>query len=124
MRDYTARLHSEADMWRQFMTERKEMLRNAKNNAQLVEKGEISVEEDVKWTLSGEERRKLDRITEKVNEANCQLQSGKTDPQVEMVLRDIITSSGRAEAEQDKVSERLTEAVRQLASRADTLADK
>ena len=124
MREYTAQLQREAEMWKQFMTERKEMLRNARNNAQLVERGGISVEEDVKWKLSGEERRRLERITKKLNEATCQLQSAKTDPQAEMVLRDIITSSGRAEAEQDKVSERLKEAVRQLASRADSLADK
>ena len=124
MRDYTKQLQTEGELWKRFMSERKEMMRNAKKNAELVKTGEISVEEDVKWTLSGEERRKLDRRTEKISEAYRQVQSANTDPSLEVVLRDISTSCVRAEAEQDKVSERLKEAVRRLGGRADSLAEK
>ena len=124
MRDYTKQLQIEGELWKRFMSERKEMMRNAKKNAELVKTGEISVEEDVKWTLSGEERRKLDRRTEKISEAYRQVQSANTDPGLEVVLRDISTSCVRAEAEQDKVSERLKEAVRRLGGRADSLAEK
>ena len=123
IREYTKQLEAENEDWKKFMSERKEMLRNAKNNVQLVKAGELAVEEDVKWTLNGEERRKLERVTEKINRATSQLQSANTDPRLEWVLRDITAGCVQAEAEQEKVSERLGQLARMVGSRAESLAN-
>ena len=51
-----------------------------------------------------------------------QLEASRSEPGAEVVLRDITTSCVRLEAEQDRLSQRLGEAVRQLHSRAESLA--
>ena len=122
MREYTGQLKEESDQWAKFLAERKEMLRNAKRNAKLVETGEISLGEETKWSLSSEERRNLDRIAANIKEASSQLEDSRSEPGAEVVLRDITTSCVRREAEQDRLSQRLGEAVRQLHSRAESLA--
>ena len=122
VREYTNQLKEESDQWARFLAERKEMLRNAKRNAKLVETGEISIGEETKWNLSSEERRSLDQITANIREASSQLETSRREPGVEVVLRDITTSCVRREAEQDRLSQRLAGAVRQLHSRADSLA--
>ena len=93
------------------------MLRNAKRNAKLVETGEISIGEETKWNLSSEERRSLDQITANIREASSQLETSRSQPGVEVVLRDIATSCVRLEAEQDSLSQRLAQTVRQLHTR-------
>ena len=98
------------------------MLRNAKRNAKLVETGEISLGEETKWSLSSEERRDLDQIAANIKEASSQLEASRSEPGAEVVLRDITTSCVRLEAEQDRLSQRLGEAVRHLHSRAESLA--
>ena len=122
MIEYTNQLKAESDKWARFLSERKEMLRNAKKNAKLVETGEISIGEETKWNLSSEERRNLDQITANIREATSQLEASRSQPGVEVVLRDITTSCVRLEAEQDRLSQRLAEVTRQLHSRADSLA--
>ena len=122
MREYTGQLKEESDQWAKFLAERKEMLRNAKRNAKLVETGEISLGEETKWSLSSEERRDLDQIAANIKEASSQLEASRSEPGAEVVLRDITTSCVRLEAEQDRLSQRLGEAVRQLHSRAESLA--
>ena len=118
----TIQLNEETEQWTRFLAERKEMLRNAKRNAKLVETGEISIGEETKWNLSSEERRSLDQISANIREASSQLESNRREPGVEVVLRDITTSCVRLEAEQDRLSQRLAEVTRQLHSRADSLA--
>ena len=108
VREYTKQLKEESDQWARFLAERKEMLRNAKRNAKLVETGEISIGEETKWNLSSEERRSLDQISANIREASSQLESSRREAGVEVVLRDITTSCVRREAEQDRLSQRLT----------------
>ena len=98
------------------------MLRNAKRNAKLVETGEISIGEETKWNLSSEERRSLDRVAANIKEASSQLATSRSEAGVGVVLRDITTSCVRLEAEQDRLSQKLGQAVRELHSRADSLA--
>ena len=122
VREYTNQLKQESDQWARFLAERKEMLRNAKRNAKLVETGEISIGEETKWNLSSEERRSLDRVAANIKEASSQLATSRSEAGVGVVLRDITTSCVRLEAEQDKLSQKLGQAVRELHSRADSLA--
>ena len=122
VREYTNQLKQESDQWARFLAERKEMLRNAKRNAKLVETGEISIGEETKWNLSSEERRSLDRVAANIKEASSQLATSRSEAGVGVVLRDITTSCVRLEAEQDRLSQKLGQAVRELHSRADSLA--
>ena len=124
MRDYTKKLHAEGEQWKKFISERKEMYRNAKKNAKLVEAGQLTVGEEQKWKLSSEDRMRLEKRAEKMKAASSQLQSASSDPSVQLLLKDISNSCVRTEAKQDEVSERLRTKVRLLNDRADSLANK
>ena len=62
---------------KELIAERKEMFRNADRNLKAVQSGEITISDDVQWSLTGEERLKMKKLTELSKAAVAQLSAGK-----------------------------------------------
>ena len=123
IRDYTKNLEEEGVKWKELLAERNEIYKNASKNAKAVSAGELCINDDVKWTLSSEERLRLSKITESCKAAVSQLDSAASSETVEVVLRSISTSCVRQDAELRQDNDKLGSAVRQLTSRADVVAN-
>ena len=66
-----------SDWLKELIAERKEMFRNADRNCKAVQSGEITISDDVQWSLTGEERLKMKKLTELSKAAVAQLSAGK-----------------------------------------------
>ena len=124
IRDYTKNLEEEGVKWKELLAERNEIYKNASKNAKAVSSGELCINDDMKWSLSSEERLRLSKITENCKAAVNQLNSAASSETVEVMLRSISTSCVRQQAELRHNNDKLGLAVRQLTSRADLVADK
>ena len=124
IRDYTKNLEEEGVKWKELLAERNEIYKNASKNAKAVSAGELCITDDMKWTLSSEERLRLSKITESCKAAVNQLDSAASSETVEVILRSISTSCVRQDAELRHNNDKLGSAVRQLTYRADEMANK
>ena len=124
LKEYTDDLEKEKARWKEEIAERKELLRNAEKNVRAVAAGELTITEDRKWTLSGEERLKLKKMSDAVRTAASQLEEAGSGAGAEVRLREISTSCVQRAEQRRLDSDKLGQAVRQLTARADTIGNK
>ena len=141
VREYTERLEKEGAKWAELIRERTELVKNADRNAKAVSSGEITLTDEIKWSLSGEERLRMKQTSEACRSAVCQLETTNNGASLEVsfqfmiyrvfsilsnqvLLRDISTSCVRQKSDLNQDEARLRGAVRELTSRADTVGNK
>ena len=121
-REYTERLEKEAAKWAEVIRDRSELVKNAESNAKAVASGEITISDEVKWSLSGEERLRMKKTIDTCSSAVSQLEA--TGAGHEVLLRDISTSCLRKKSNLKQDAKRLNCAVKELTIRADTIGNK
>ena len=72
MTDHTKNLEDEGRKWKELIAERKELYKIAGKNMELVKNGELVINDEMKWALSGEQRLKLTKIQELCKSAATQ----------------------------------------------------
>ena len=121
-REYTERLEKEAAKWAEVIRDRSELVKNAESNAKAVASGEITISDEVKWSLSGEERLRMKKTIDTCSSAVSQLEA--TGAGHEVLLRDISTSCLRQKSNLKQDAKKLSCAVKELTIRADTIGNK
>ena len=124
LRDYTEKLNEEGVRWKEMLAERKELYKNTDRNAKLVQTGDIAIQDDVKWTLTGEERLKLTKTAETCKAAVIQMENLSSNSNLEIFLRSISTANVRRDTTIKQNNEKLSNAVKALTERADTIGNK
>ena len=177
VREYTQRLEEEGAKWAEVVRERTELVKNADRNAKAVSSGEITISDEIKWSLSGEERLRIKKISDTCSSAVSQLEATNSGASLEVcflvpsfvcsgdltlsivqitsifvlfvtndlihvyhvylfmlitnychskqvLLHDISTSCVRQKSYLKQDAERLSCAVKELTSRADTIGSK
>lgn len=124
VREYTQRLEKEGAKWAEIVRERSELVKNADRNAKAVSSGEITISDEIKWSLSGEERLRIKKINDTCSSAVSQLEGNNSGASLEVLLHDISTSCVRQKSYLKQDAERLSCAVKELTSRADTIGSK
>jgi len=124
VREYTQRLEEEGAKWAEVVRERSELVKNADRNAKAVSSGEITISDEIKWSLSGEERLRIKKISDTCSSAVSQLEATSSGASLEVLLHDISTSCVRQKSYLKQDADRLSCAVKELTSRADTIGSK
>lgn len=123
VKEYTESLEKEGFKWAELIRERTELVKNADRNAKAVASGEIALTDEIKWSLSGEERLRMKKTSDACSSAVSQLEAA-TGACLEVLLRDISTSCVSQISDLKQNEERLGCAVKELTSRADTIGNK
>ena len=84
VREYTQRLEEEGAKWAEVVRERTELVKNAERNAKAVSSGEITISDEVKWSLSGEERLRIKKISDTCSSAVSQLEATNSGASLEV----------------------------------------
>ena len=86
VREYTQRLEEEGAKWAEVVRERSELVKNADRNAKAVTSGEITISDEIKWSLSGEERLRIKKISDTCSSAVSQLEATNSGASLEVCL--------------------------------------
>merc|ERR1712058_33474 len=124
MTEHTKNLEDEGRKWKELIAERKEMYKNADKNVKLVTSGDLVINEDVKWALSGEERLKMTKIHDLCKSAATQLETSSRIANLEILHRAISTAQVRQNTELRDNNQKLIQGVKHLTSRADVIGNK
>jgi len=124
MTDHTKNLEDEGRKWKELIAERKELYKIAGKNMELVKKGELVINDEMKWALSGEQRLKLTKIQELCKLAATQLETSNRIANLENLHRAISTAQVRQNTELRDNNKKLCQAVKDLTSRADLVGNK
>lgn len=84
VREYTQRLEEEGAKWAEVVRERSELVKNADRNAKAVSSGEITISDEIKWSLSGEERLRIKKINDTCSSAVSQLEGNNSGASLEV----------------------------------------
>lgn len=122
VREYTERLEKEGTKWAELIHERSELVKNVERNAKAVTSGEITINDEIKWSLSGEERLQMKKTSDTCSSAVSQLEA--TGAGLEVLLRDISTSCLWQKSNLKQDLKRLSCSVKELAIRADAIGNK
>jgi len=121
VREYTDKLQKEGERWKELLVERKEMVRNVERNARAAAKGEITVSEEQRFSLSAQEKTMIKKLP------NCKAaleQLAGHGDKVELSARAVATQTVRLKRSLEEVEERLGLAARKLIKRADTVGGR
>ena len=124
MTDHTKNLEDEGRKWKELIAERKELYKIAGKNMELVKNGELVINDEMKWALSGEQRLKLTKIQELCKSAATQLETSNRIANLENLHRAISTAQVRQNTELRDNNKKLCQAVKDLTSRADLVGNK
>ena len=79
VKECTESLEKESAKWAELIRERTELVKNADRNAKAVASGEIALTDEIKWSLSGEERLRMKKISDACSSAVSQLEAATGD---------------------------------------------
>jgi len=121
VREYTEQLKKEGQRWKELLIERKEMVRNVERNARAVAKGEITVTDEQRFSLSAQEKMMLKKLPN--YKAAVEQLAGHED-KVELCARNVATQAARLKRDLETAEGELGLSVKKLIKRADTVGGR